>query len=229
MHPKLPIGEYLFSFQAHNDLTLPGYSSVLWRSVFGRALKQLVCVTGMKQCNQCMFLHQCDYPHLFRGPRPPNSVLMRKYATIPVPHIFRSQTSAETIVRAKQRFSVGIILTGSANDKLSLVYRAMYAAGIAGLGKQRVQCQLVDIVQTGPQQQTSQLLSAGSIDTQAQPGCPTIPNFPGKIRLELITPYKSSGKGREQTLNLSRLIMAVIPHPECLCTLQAIQYQANLL
>lgn len=210
MQPELPIAEYLFTYQTQNTLNLPSYSGALWHSVFGRALKQLVCVTSMDQCDPCMFLYQCDYPYLFRGPRPPDSDLMRKYPTIPIPHIFRIEDTSEHTLQANEHFSIGMVLTGSANDKLPTIIRAMYAAGIAGLGKQRIPCQLIDVIQTGPQQQPVQLMTNGRFTGQAQAIISETPAIPTQVQLQYLTPYKPSGSAKTQKVDIVRFIMAVV-------------------
>jgi hypothetical protein len=210
MQPELPIADYQFTYEAKQKLNVPHYSGALWHGVFGRALKQLVCVTNMDQCDPCMFLYQCDYPYLFRGPRPPDSDLMRKYSTIPVPHIFRVDDTTEHTLQSNQHFSVKMVLTGSANNKLPAIIKAMYAAGIAGLGKQRIECQLIDIMQTGPQQQSDQLMSDGRFTGHAHASIPEASDLPNQVQLEYLTPYKPSGALNTQKIDVTRFIMAVI-------------------
>ena len=210
MQPELPIAEYRFNYQAQATLTLPSYSGALWHGVFGRALKQLVCVAALDQCEPCMFLYQCDYPYLFRGPRPPDSDLMRKYPTIPIPHIFRIENNAQQTIQSGQEFTIGMIVTGSANDKLPVIIRAMYAAGVAGLGKQRIPCQLVNVTQTGPQRQPNHLMENGRLTESSHVIIPETPDSKNQFQLQFQTPYKQSGAAKSKKIDLSRLIMAII-------------------
>ncbi len=210
MQPELPIAEYKFTYQVQESFTLPACSGTLWHGIFGRALKELVCVTHMDQCDACMFLYQCDYPYLFRGPRPPDSEIMRNYSTIPLPHIFRFDTMSEQSLATDDHFTISMVLVGSANEKLAVIIRAMYAAGINGLGKKRSQCKLIDVSQIGPQQQAIQLMDEGQITNNALPLIPDIPNTPKQLQLKFLTPYKPSGKTKEPQLDIDRFIMAVV-------------------
>ena len=210
MQPELPIAEYQFNFQTHKKLTFPDYSGALWHGVFGRALKQLVCVTSLDQCDPCMFLYQCDYPYLFRGPRPPDSDLMRKYPTIPIPHIFRLENTSEHTLQSDEQFNIGMVLTGSANNKLPVIIRAMYAAGLNGLGKQRIPCQLVNVIQTGPQQQPDHLMSDGRFTGNARAIIPVTPSSPKQIQLRFLSLYKQSGTAKSEQIDITRFIMAII-------------------
>lgn len=210
MQPQLPLAEYQLTYQLEQSLTLPAYSGGLWHSVFGLALRQLVCVTDLPQCEPCLFLHQCDYPYLFRGPTPPNTALMRKYPSIPLPHIVRFKaTEGDCTLSAGQSLSVNMVLVGKANQRLPVVIKALSAAGQRGLGKRRVRGQLQQVTQISAQAAPKILLGDSVEPVEACVEMPIIPALPETLRWQWLTPYKPSGSAG-RTFEFERMMMAVI-------------------
>ena len=208
--PQLPLAEYQFTYSLEHALTLPAYSGGLWHSVLGRALRTQVCVMELPECEPCLFLHQCDYPYLFRGPTPPNTALMRKYSSIPLPHILRVEaTDGDCLWPVDKPLSVNIVLIGMANQRLPIIVNAMAVAGQQGLGKQRVHCQLQQVRQVTPVVTPCLLLGEPIEPIIACVQIPVISELPDIIRLQWFTPYKPSG-AVNPNFGFERLMMAII-------------------
>jgi hypothetical protein len=62
---------------------------------------------------------------------------MRRYDTIPGPHVFRIDTPLPAVVGAGQDLTVSLVLVGAANRYLDLVRAALATAGEGGLGPHR--------------------------------------------------------------------------------------------
>ncbi len=208
----LPLAEYRFTYQAIDDVTLPPFAGSLWHGVFGRALKSQVCIAPDSRCEQCMLLHNCDYAYLFHGPRPPDSVLMRSYNTIPVPHIMRIKNrEEEKIITAGKEFSVSMVLVGKSNKRIAAVIRAMLEVGMAGFGKKRAKARLVEVSQTGVEALTKLIMSQGKMHHNPQPAMAHLPPMPNQLRMIFVTPYKqSANKEKNHNFDLKKMVMAIV-------------------
>lgn len=208
----LPLAEYCFTYRAIDDVTLPPFSGSLWHGVFGRALRSQVCIASKSECERCMLLHGCDYAYLFHGPRPPKSILMRSYNTIPVPHIMRIKNSEEESVITKgKEFSVSMVLVGESNQRIAVVIRAMLEVGMAGFGKKRAKARLVEVSQTGVEALTKLIMSQARMYQNSQPSIALLPPMPNQLRMTFVTPYKqSANKEKNHDFELKKMMMTVV-------------------
>ena len=207
----LPLSRYTFDFEVLDALQLPAQPGVLWHSVFGKNLKDLSCISKAEKCEQCMFLHQCDYTQLFKGTRPEQSEIMRKSDTIPTPHIFQASLNASQVNRVGETISINVVLCGKANEQLSALTRALYVAGLKGLGKQRSRVKLQQLTQHSVNGETKALLN----DVQLLEALPCVPlpvsESPKSARLDFLTPYKPSGKANNgHGIDFGRFLMAIV-------------------
>jgi hypothetical protein len=210
--PDLPLALYELRFRAETDLVAGPDPRGLWHGVFGLNLHRLCCVFPGTECRHCLLLHDCQYSYLFSGPRPPDSELMRRYDTIPVPHIFRLDATWPETIHSGQLPSVGMVLVGAANERLPLVIQALAAAGQGGLGAERARLLLQDVVQHLPGQSLPQLVATeGRILDAHPPTPPPTPAMPALVRMLFLSPYKPSGRAANPDgLDAALLLMAVV-------------------
>ena len=211
MSISLPLSRYRFTFRVTAPLEMPSQPGVLWHSVFGKSLKQRACVSPDTECGQCFYLHNCDYPQLFRGVRPPDSEIMRKYSTIPPPHVFISDADHRSHYDTDDLLSVSLVLCGSSNEKFASVATALILAANMGLGKKRVRLKLEGIQQGLPNGKQQELLRDNVFQAifPAEMIEPSIP--PEMVNLQFLTPYRPSGNaGKTHNLEVNRLLMAII-------------------
>lgn len=212
MPVTLPLSRYDFEYRVLQDAEkLPAQPGVIWHSVLGKSLKSLVCVAKGEECSRCMLAQQCDYTQLFTGIRPENSEIMRKYNTVPAPHVFQTKLLENHQLSSGEMTSVSLVLCGHANDKLPSLARAFHVAGKQGLGKHRATLQLVQIRQYIGGEEPLRLL----VDNQLRPPLPAqailISEAPKAFSLKFITPYKPSGKANHNGgIDFGRLLMAII-------------------
>lgn len=209
--PKLPLVEYQFDFQVLQKLCLPAFSGSLWHSVFGNALRDSVCFGSDSICESCIALHHCDYSLLFSAPRPPETVLMRHYQTIPVPHIMRAENSLPERFLPGQTLSLRMILIGKANQKLPLIIQVLIIAGLKGLGKNRCKLQLQNVWQFDSN--GIQALIYHSLKLETLPVLNSFPiiAMPQRIKLHFISPYKQSRKAyNSEALAIPAFLMAIV-------------------
>ena len=210
--PHLPLARYELTYRATENLSLPTYPRGLWHGAFGANLKTLSCVVPDTECRNCLLLHHCHYSYLFSGPRPPDTELMRRYDTIPVPHIFHVDAALPPIIHPGQAFAVSLVLLAKANERLPLVIQAMAAIGETGLGAKRGRSMLEDVVQHLPSHGTPRLIAAeGRILPADAPEHPQTPPMPARIRIRFLSPYKSSGDAAGPgRFDPGRFLMAVV-------------------
>jgi len=210
--PRLPLALYVFRYLAAAGFRLGVEPHGLWHGVLGLHLREQCCVVPGGACQGCLLLHQCQYSYLFSGPRPPASDLMRRYDSIPVPHILRLDRDYPDPIQAGDELTVSMVLVGAANERLPLIIQAMAAAGQGGLGPQRGQVWLHDVTQQLPDASPPQLVATkGRLLDCPPPQPPAPPPAPAAVRLQFTSPYKASGQAnRSGGLDLGPFLMALV-------------------
>ena len=210
--PELPVAFYHFHYVAADDGAIHEDPRGLWHGVFGRALRELSCVRPGIACSDCDVLFECAYSKLFSAPRPPETEVMRRYTTVPVPHVFHVPPEYPRALVNGQPVSLGLVLVGSANDACDLMIQAMAEAGAGGLGAGRTQLWLQQVEQHVPGRDDAWLLAAkGQIHDAQPPAMPLLPPAPQRLRLHFLTAYKASG-GQQgpHPVDVERLLMAIV-------------------
>lgn len=210
--PRLPLAIYVFRCIADADFRLGLDPRGLWHGVFGLHLREQCCVVRAKTCQGCLLLHQCQYSYLFSGPRPLECELTLCCNPIPVPHVFRVDREYPEPIQAGDEITVSLILVGEANDRLPLVIQAIAAAGRGGLGPQRGQVLLHDVIQHLPGGHPPHLVaSKGRMLDRLPPEPPAVPPIPAAVRIRFLSPYKASGQGnRSGGLEIGPFLMALV-------------------
>ena len=208
---ELPLSRYDFEYHVQDSVSLPSQSGVVWHSVLGKSLRDLVCVAKGEECSRCMFAQQCDYTQLFTGIRPENSEIMRKSNTIPAPHIIQTTLNEQAEYKSGDTLNIEIVLCGNSNGKLPSLVRALYVAGLKGVGKSRSKLRLNQVTQLTGDSQSKQLLSEQQLKDTLPSECLPVPDAPQLTQLKFLTPYKPSGKANNgHGIDFGRLLMAII-------------------
>ena len=157
----LPLARYRFRARMHDTLHLPEFSGSLMRSVFGLALKRLTCSAhGDHPCSG-----GCAYKRLFDPEHPKQG----RFPENPPPYVI--EPPRQNIIEGGHCLQFSMILMGKALDDLPIVVQAWQQALVAGLGKQRIAGQLLDVslVQEGGCQ-----VVYSSLDCRYQPYKPEV-------------------------------------------------------
>lgn len=211
MQVELPLSRYDFEYSVQDSVSLPSQSGVVWHSVLGKSLKDLSCISDDGDCQRCLFAHQCDYTQLFTGFRPENSEIMRKYNTVPAPHIIQTVLSDSSDYRQGDTLNIGLVLCGKANDKLPSLVRALFVAGMHGLGKSRSKVKLEKVTQSTGCGDAKSLLSGQKLLDAVPSQNALVSKAPQRFTLTFVTPYKPSGKADNgHGIDFGRLLMAII-------------------
>jgi CRISPR/Cas system endoribonuclease Cas6 (RAMP superfamily) len=135
-----------FLLRARADFPLPSFKGSTLRGAFGYAFKKAVCITRQQpHCENCILSTNCAYSYIFETPCPAGTKVMRKYEKIPHPFILRPPLSSQRLIKAGQEIPFGLILIGRAKDYLPYFVLVMEELAARGLGRERGQCQLLQI------------------------------------------------------------------------------------
>ena len=168
--PTLPLARYRVRFREQVpegacSLASPraGYLGSAWRGVFGRALRNTVCVTRLPACDPCVLLHSCPYPFLFESRTPPGAKKLTRYPHTPGPYVLEpadprfdsegGESGSEDGPDGSKAgtLNLGVTLFGSANDHLPYVVHALDRAGRHGLTARRIPLEMVDVQAEPPE------------------------------------------------------------------------------
>jgi len=142
--PALAVARLRFTALPERPLQLPAHAGALLRGVFGAALRQGACSTGLPRCGECPLLRSCAYPALFETPPQPTQFAQR-FSQMPNPYVIEPPPGLAR-VRPGERLVFHMVLVGEATQQqLPLVVGAWQRALAAGLGQARVPARLVAV------------------------------------------------------------------------------------
>ena len=185
--PRLPVGRYRLVFRADSVEDRRGYWGSAWRGVLGHALKRLVCVTQLKECEPCLLYRSCIYSYVFMTPPPPGSRKLPGYVAAPHPFVLIPGAPEED-----GRHVLGLTLFGWSNRYLAYLVHALREAARRGLHKRCGPLELETVEQES---------AAGSGDWRpildGQGGLAPLaaqaahwPEPPRRLRIEFLTPLR---------------------------------------
>ena len=154
--PTLPLGRYRVRFREHPPEGAPslaspraGYLGSAWRGVFGRALRNTVCVTRLPACDPCVLLRSCPYPFLFESRTPPGAEKLTRYPRTPGPYVLEP-ADPHFDSEDDGTLNLGVTLFGPANDHLPYVVHALDRAARGGLTTRRIPLEMVEVQAESP-------------------------------------------------------------------------------
>lgn len=194
--PQLPVHRYQFNCQVKTPLRLNHYSGSMLRGAFGRALRELSCVTKMDNCKACLLYRQCTYPKIFETPPPIHSDL-QNFSAIPSPFIIEPPPIGKTNLQVGEDFSFGLVLIGQAISHLPLIIYAWQTALQQGLGKEHATVALQTVLfephqlaeQVIYHNQGNQLLAVPQFEPPALAPVE-------RLKIQLLTPLRIQQRGQ---------------------------------
>lgn len=192
----LPIQRYHFNFAVQDPLHLDFYSGSMLRGCFGIALKQIVCMTRMENCKQCLLYRSCAYPLLFETP-PPESHALQKFSQIPQPYVIEPPPIGRKDYKRGESLSFSMVLIGQAIKQLPLVILAWQRALSNGLGKTRSQAKLIEVI-VDAQEHPRIIYSADKGEVIAEHSALTLPGIADTDSLTILieTPLRIQKQGQ---------------------------------
>ncbi|MDP2823509.1 MAG: CRISPR system precrRNA processing endoribonuclease RAMP protein Cas6 [Sulfuritalea sp.] len=130
----LPIIRYRFDCVARTPIRLPDYAGSLLRGAFGRALRQVACITREKDCAPCALKRGCPYTAVFAPGKPETPHPRLQNSEIPAPYVIEPPGWGARIVAPGESFVFHMVLIGRAVEHLPIVILAWRRALARGLG-----------------------------------------------------------------------------------------------
>lgn len=135
----IPVARFQIDLELEAARPVSRFLEATLRGGFGYTLKSLVCMTGARSCENCMFGRSCAYRFLFETPPPPDAPRMRSYKSIPRPFTFRARQQGASL-------TVLLTLFGEALNFLPYFVYTFDKLGGKGLGKERVRFRVKKVV-----------------------------------------------------------------------------------
>lgn len=206
----VPLARYRFDCVAHTPIRLPDYAGSLLRGAFGRALRQVACITREKDCAPCALKAGCPYTAVFAPGRPAVTHPLIKQNEIPAPYVIEPPAWGARVIAVGEQFRFHMVLIGRALEHLPIVVLAWRRALARGIGPGDGAGDVVALAA-----EDGQILhtpAAGGIVAHA--AVPPAPTFNAPVRtlvLRFSTPLRLQEQGRAlppQRLTPRPLILA---------------------
>ncbi|MBF0154078.1 MAG: CRISPR system precrRNA processing endoribonuclease RAMP protein Cas6 [Magnetococcales bacterium] len=195
-------------------IRLPEYAGSSLRGVFGSALRQVCCLTGMAECLPCSLRRTCPYATIFELPPPVEGQEGR--TDLPNPYVIEPPPWGARHFEQGALLTFHLVLVGRALSQLSLLILAWQRALARGIGPGdgTARLQRVVLETPGGDEEIFTLDEGGVREHLRQIAIPPWPGVP--ITLHFITPTRIQKEGRpmgperltprEWLLNLSRRV-----------------------
>lgn len=131
---SLPVTRYRFDCVARTPVRLPDYAGSLLRGAFGRALRQVACITREKDCAPCALKRGCPYTAVFAPGKPETRHSRLQNSEIPAPYVIEPPLWGARVVAPGENFVFHMVLIGRAVEHLPIVILAWRRALARGLG-----------------------------------------------------------------------------------------------
>lgn len=156
--PPLTLGRYRVELTLEEPADLPAYLGGVLRGGFGAIFKRLVCMQPhLERCDDCVLLHNCAYPAVFRPSPPPDAEVLSTHQRIPAPYILEPPARREVPWTPGETLPFDLHLIGDGTTYLPYFVLAFQRLGRQGLGRRRRQAVLSQVmaVEANGNEQTS--------------------------------------------------------------------------
>lgn len=191
-HPKRAILNYVelrFEGRLRDDRQrLPDFLGATLRGALGFILKRIVCQVSHGVCDRCLLKTACPYPVIFEGMPPAERDVMRKYPRVPQPFVLLPDLGADQ----ENHISWGIRLFGAACRYWPYVIHVFRTACEEGLGRNKVVCDIEQVVDGVSGEQIWDSISDNTRDPQIHQITPAIKDLPEQcvLRWKFMTPVQ---------------------------------------
>jgi len=207
--PGLPLIRYRFDVQAVSPIRLPDYAGSLLRGAFGRALRQVACITGERDCEPCGLKRGCPYIAVFAPGRPEQPHPLLQNSNIPAPYVIEPPEWGARVVRTGDSFSFHMVLIGRAVDHVAIIILAWRRALARGLGPGDGAGELIQVV--ADDGKTIYTPQDGRVLAHTAKSAASPTAVPKALTLRFITPLRLQENGHAlapHRLSIKALVLA---------------------
>ena len=129
MSVELYLYRYRINCEVKSPIYFPTYKGSTLRGIFGHTLKEVICISKRKVCEECPLKESCIYTYIFETP-----TLEAKYKNAPHPYIIVPPLTEKRLFFEGEKFFFEISLIGKANDYLPYIIYALLKMQDIGVG-----------------------------------------------------------------------------------------------
>lgn len=148
------LSKYTFRLRPAKRLTLPKFRGALFRGGFGKALLNAVCPENACNQNDCPQRLHCAYSYIFETPVPDDADVLRLNTHVTHPFIIEPPHGQKGVYEGGDALELNLTLIGKAIDYLPYCVFAFERLGIMGIGRERVQYGIENVVAADNQVET---------------------------------------------------------------------------
>lgn len=155
----IDVSAYQLFYSAHSTLELDNYPGFIWRGALGTLFKKNACTTGYSECKGCELTGSCAYSQVFNANPTPYDEY--RPGSPPNPYVITSWHNNR--IQSGDVLEVNLVLVGRANVYAPYVLKAMAEITHIGIGQQRGQVRLQQIIQSLPDGEDRLLVQEGRV------------------------------------------------------------------
>jgi hypothetical protein len=192
----LHLTRYRFDCIAQTPIRLPDYAGSLLRGAFGRALRQVACITREKDCAPCTLKRACPYTAVFAPGRPEQPHPLLQNSDIPAPYVIEPPLWGARIVAPGESFCFHMVLIGRAREHLPILILAWRRALARGLGPGDGTGDIAAVATETGQIVHTPMQGSIAAHESAAPSAPTFIEPPATVTLRFSAPLRLQQNGK---------------------------------
>lgn len=192
---RLPVTRYRFDCIAQTPIRLPDYAGSLLRGAFGRALRQVACITRERDCTPCALNAGCPYTAVFAPGKPGTPHPRLQNSEIPAPYVIEPPVWGARVVEPGAGFVFHMVLIGRAREHLPIIILAWRRALARGLGPGDGTGDIATVVTETGQTVYTPTQDSIAAHESAVPQTPTLTEPPATVTLRFSTPLRLQQNG----------------------------------
>jgi len=128
-------GLYRFHCRFETDAVLPAFKGSVFRGMFGRCLRQVVCALKRQDCAGCILKQRCLYAQVFETAVTVSPAGLFRQNAVPHPFVIESPEDSRNHLPAGSPFAFNLMLFGPVNHSLPYFVYAIEQMGREGIGR----------------------------------------------------------------------------------------------
>lgn len=195
----LQLARYRFYWKVSSSLVLPEYAGSTLRGVYGRALRDVACVTRARECQGCVLFDRCPYPILFE-PKWLSGLAGRQDGTpVLAPYAIEPEFPGATrLVPGDSYVFDMVLMTPQALERLPVIIAAWQRAFSKGVGPAWGKATLLRVNQIVHGDSAVPVYECAVAGVQPHSAQVVVPYFSGPVDVDLalVTPLRITRQGR---------------------------------
>ncbi len=202
--PKLTLHKFSFELLTESETSLPAFKGSMFRGAFGWALRNAVCVTRQKTCDNCLLRDNCSYFQTFETEIKEHSLdFLKGVKKTPHPFVIEPPDAKKRFYKQNESLTVNLLIFGDAIKYFPFFVYAFQKMGEKGIGYKRDKFKLISITNIIPDGKPLEVFDSkrNTLKTEYQEITEEDilkekPLSANKITLQFVTPLRLQNKGK---------------------------------